>query len=133
MIGYRTQSCSAWPSGVMFPPFKAVLQYETLELGNRDIHWCMKHKHNLKLDIRRKSGYLNQQILHFLECNFGTKDLVCVWLCDNIADVYTYGNTDIYEVILPDIAMIVSDLGVDGKLYVFPLLQLSNVKANRIV
>ena len=43
------------------------------------------------------------------------------------------GNTDIYEVILPDIAMIVSDLGVDGKLYVFPLLQLSNVKANRIM
>lgn len=132
IIGYRTQSCSVWRK-TGFPAFSTVLSFETVDLGNRDIYHYMKQNYGQPSNLRKCRPYLNLTIKEYLAQRYGTDDLVCIWLCDKKEQVYRYGTTEIYQVTLPDNATIVSDLGADGKLYVFPRSFIRQVIVTEIV
>lgn len=115
VVGYRTQSHSVMGYS---NSFDKVLEYETGELGNKDIYYTLRC-YGVSLDLRRGAGVLNRCVLDYcctvLGC--GVQDLRCVWLCRTAEDAKRYG-TPVDEVVI-DGAIVVSDLGCDGQLYVW--------------
>lgn len=118
IVGYRTLESSF--NGII-SLFKDVLEYETLELGNVDIYLTMRELYNIKLDLRWKRQKCNEIVMQFLRNKYRGIDIYCVWLCSDIQDVkrlYARNGESIIRVYLPDNALLVSNLGPDGKLYV---------------
>ena len=118
IIGYRTQN-SSFNSIVV--PFKDVLEFETKELGNVDIYLTMRERYGLKIDLRWKKDKCNAIILEYFKKKYKGVVPLCVWLCDSpysVKQLYSHGNEPIIKVILPDSAIIASDLGYEGRLYV---------------
>lgn len=117
ITGYRTLNSVFNAIAV---PFNKVLDYETKVLDNVDIYLTMRDRYNLKIDLRWNRDKCNKVVMDFINKKFNGMDCYCVWLCDNICDVKNYyaHNEEIIEVILPNNALIVSDLGAEGKLYV---------------
>jgi hypothetical protein len=67
------------------------------------------------------ASYFIDQILNFIERAIGTKQVIGIWLTtiENVVNIYG-GNTDnIDEYNLPKEYVVISDLGVDGALFVF--------------
>lgn len=120
-VGYRNVYDT---SGIT--DFATVLDFETGELGNKDIYLTLRNVFGYKLlDLRKSHKTLNmlvqQYICHYFMC--GIDKLKCVWLCSTIAEVENmYGCEDIRQIFLPNEYMIVSDLGYDGVLVVSPYL-----------
>ena len=117
IVGYRTLESSF---NSIVAPFEDVLEYETLELGNVDIYMTMRELYNIKLDLRWKRQKCNEIVMQFLRNKYRCTGIHCVWLCDDIQDVkrlYARNGEEIIRVYLPDNALLVSNLGPDGKLY----------------
>lgn len=118
IVGYRTLESSF---NSIVAPFEDVLEYETLELGNVDIYLTMRELYNIKLDLRWKCQKCNEIVMQFLRNKYRGTGIYCVWLCDDIQDVkrlYARNGEEIIRVYLPDNALLVSNLGPDGKLYI---------------
>lgn len=133
ITGYRSSDSSVFSATDIFHPLRHTVAYEMLELGNKDICYTLKDKYNIKLDLRRKQRTLMEEVCKYIEGYFGTKDLVCIWLCTRAAyAAYLYG-ADVCKVCIPDNALLISDLGADGCLYVFLEQDISKTKVNRLI
>lgn len=117
ITGYRTQMSTF---SKLLQPFKMILEYETKELGNKDIYYTLRERYNLQIDLRKSVDSCNEIVVNFFQQKFHGVEPLAVWLCDtveNVRDLYLkYGN--ILEVFLPNSAIVASDLGREGKLYV---------------
>ena len=123
IIGYRTKDSSF---NKILVPFKDVLEYETKELGNVDIYLTMRELYNIQIDLRWGIERCNNIILDFFRKKYKGVEPVCVWLCKSIYDVeelYAKGNEEIIRVILPDNAIMASNMGYEGCLYVIHIGQ----------
>lgn len=123
IIGYRTKDSSF---NKILVPFKDVLEYETKELGNVDIYLTMYERYNLNIDLRWGIEKCNNIILDFFRKKYKGVEPVCIWLCKSIYDVeelYAKGNEEIIRVILPDNAVMASNMGYEGCLYVIHIGQ----------
>ena len=118
IIGYRTLA-SSFDS--ILVPFNEVLEFETKELCNVDIYLTMRERYNLKVDLRWNRDKCNAVVRNFLKEKYKGLELFCVWLCEspyNVKELYAHGDEEIIKVILPNNALLVSDLGYDGRLYI---------------
>ena len=118
IMGYRTEDSEF---DTVLVPFKKVLEYETKELSNVDIYLTMREKYGLHIDLRWNKDKCNQIVLNYIYQRLKGVEPYCVWLCESPQDVkrlYSRGSSRLLEVFLPDHAIIVSDLGFEGKLYV---------------
>ena len=118
IIGYRTKYSSF---NKILVPFKEVLEYETKELGNVDIYLTMRELYNIQIDLRWSKDRRNNIVLEYINKKYRGIEPLCVWLCESIyavKELYAKGNEEIIRVILPGNALLVSNMGYDGKLYV---------------
>ena len=118
IIGYRTKDSSF---NKILVPFKEVLEYETKELGNVDIYLTMRELYNIQIDLRWSKDRCNNIIIGYIKQRFRNIEPLCVWLCESqyaVKELYAKDNEEIIRVILPGNALLVSNMGYDGKLYV---------------
>lgn len=139
-VGYRDEAL--FGEGVTDP--SEVVFYETDSLGNSDIieYILSNHSDCLSEDeqewLRKVISYSLDEIdkeyfVEIIEKVIGDRDF-CVWLCKSPDDIYDsyvgvrskspdrkeYMETaDIRAYRIPDDAMILSDLGMEGRLYVW--------------
>lgn len=139
MKGYRINELFGLESERTLDP-REVVYYEVYFLRKTDIlEYILSHENHLD---EEEKGYF-QEIINeehdeidkdylkdILNKHLGKYNNCCLWLCDSPDDlsVYTdskfvqYSNNksmQISEYILPDNFMILSDIGVQGKLYCF--------------
>lgn len=118
IIGYRTKDSSF---NKILVPFKEVLEYETKELGNVDIYLTMRELYNIQIDLRWSKDRCNNIVIGYIKQRFRNIEPLCVWLCEStytVKELYAKDNEEIIRVILPGNALLVSNMGYDGKLYV---------------
>lgn len=118
IIGYRTKYSSF---NKILVPFKEVLEYETKELGNVDIYLTMRELYNIQIDLRWSKDRCNNIVIDYIKQRFRNIEPLCVWLCESpyaVKELYAKDNEEIIRVILPGNALLVSNMGYDGKLYV---------------
>ena len=118
IIGYRTKDSSF---NKILVPFKEVLEYETKELGNVDIYLTMRELYNIQIDLRWSKDRCNNIVIGYIKQRFRNIESLCVWLCESpyaVKELYAKDNEEIIRVILPGNALLVSNMGYDGKLYV---------------
>ena len=118
IIGYRTKDSSF---NKILVPFKEVLEYETKELENVDIYLTMRELYNIQIDLRWSKDRCNNIVIGYIKQRFRNIEPLCVWLCESpytVKELYAKDNEEIIRVILPGNALLVSNMGYDGKLYV---------------
>lgn len=117
--GYRTdaQSANEYHTG------SEIIDYEINNLGNLDILDTMTELYSL--DLKTSTDVINE-----LDAILGS-DFQCLWLANNMLDVvelYTDGhkrpttiqniNVPIDKYYIPSTAILISDVGSDGQLFV---------------
>lgn len=117
--GYRSEDNS---SGVK--NLKNILKFEICELGNIDIIDFINNNYN-DIAINYDEEYkdltnITQTIYDYLKYKLNADKLYGVWLCESIEDVHRYYGESVVKVRLPDNAIPISDLGIDGSLFVYP-------------
>ena len=131
-IGYRTdaQSIQEFHTG------SEIINYEINELGNLDILDTMNELYSLNLKA-------STDVINALTAILGS-NFQCLWLANNVLDVaefYTDGhkrpksiqniNTPIDKYYIPNTAILISDIGLDGQLFAVPQTYMWNTKQLR--
>lgn len=119
--GYRTDAQSAQEYHIG----SEIISYEINELGNLDILDTMNELYSLNLKT-------STDVINELNVILGS-DFQCLWLANNMLDVaelYTDGhkrptsiqniNVPIDKYYIPSTAILISDVGSDGQLFVIP-------------
>lgn len=107
-----------------FAKFQEILDFETIELGNRDIYYTVNDRYGLFVDKRKKPENVNEKLLREVTDYLGSYDpdsIFAMWGCaDSDAVEHLYGKT-VVKVEIPEHCIVASDLGQDGVLIVAPL------------
>lgn len=111
--GYRDDE--VYGSGV--EDFEAVVRFEVLELGNKDIFYTLKG-YNPKVDLRKSKELLIGQVLTFYRNKFKAKKLYCKWLTSREAVLDIYGSNPVCYDFKNQRVCIASDCSDDGVLLV---------------
>ena len=113
-VGFRNDSC--YNSGVnnVFD----IIDFEVFELGNNDILRTCKNLYGLKMDLRKRKESV-EIVKQFLYNLYSTKELKGLWLAipESVMKLYD-GKLGMGKYKLPSDALIISDLGFDGCLFV---------------
>lgn len=122
--GYR----NPWYSGDYESPhtkFVQVLHYEVDELGNEDILDTCEHLYGISYEGCETNEDKMVKVLGLMMKKFGTLELECCWLGskETVNNLYggneiSYGEISRVACWIPTDAIVVSDLGEDGALFV---------------
>ena len=120
--GYRNDFL--YGSGI--EDIRKVIRHEADELCNADIFITCENLYGIDYgeinveDIENIDGYV-EKTMEFLKSHFGTDELYGKWLAlkEDIMTLYR-GEEGITEYIIPENAIVISDIGRDGALFVTP-------------
>lgn len=111
-FGYRDDNYS----GQGIEDLESIVKYEVLELQNRDILYTCRKLYALDYDMRNLNKSI-EVVLNFFYSFYESKILYAKWLTLEKYVVYLYGkNISKYQI--PKDSLIVSDLNIDGILFV---------------
>ena len=116
---FRCNSAGATGNGLI--PFENCLQYETEELGNRDIYYTIRDIYSIYVDMRKSPKRINPVVLKAAANYFrmtGCSQLCGIWGCANQHQVEAYYGDPDQKIELPDNVFVASDLGPEGVLVV---------------
>ena len=113
-VGFRNDSC--YNSGIN--SVFEIIDFEVFELGNNDILRTCKSLYGLKMDLRKRKESV-EVVKQFLYNVYNTKELKGLWLAipESVMKLYD-GKSGMGKYKLPSDALIISDLGFDGCLFV---------------